>query len=229
MTRRRPSGRQKHSNNMATSAVPTPVVLAVDPDGTEVGAPALLMTVLEGRPRWDAKGRRHWAHELAELAAAIHDHRPDDPTAFRSFATYRQDSYEPPRWATDLAIWEPAMTIFHGPVPAGTAFVHRDFHPGNILWQRRNLTGVVDWESSRIGPPDIDIGHCRVNLLYETPDLAAHLADAWLDVTGNAYNPWADIATIIGLLDSLRASPPSPSARWNLESVLAAAVATLGG
>lgn len=214
--------------HMGPSPLPTPELLGVDADGVDAGVPAVLMSVLDGRPRWDSKRRRSWAHELAEIAASIHDHGPAAPTGIRAFETYAQVSYEPPRWADDPTIWERAVDVFHQEVPDGRAFIHRDFHPGNLLWSRSQLTGVVDWEAACIGPPSIDVAHCRVNFLYETPDLASDLADAWLDVTGSPFEPWADIATIIGLLDSFRSHPPNPAARRRIERTLARALAECG-
>lgn len=88
----------------------------------------------------------------------------------------------------------------------------------------RRLTGVVDWEHACLGPPQVDIGHCRLNFLYQTPELADHLADAWCEVTGSRYDPWADIAAIVGLVDGLRRHPPGSRARWSIEDALRRAV-----
>ena len=118
--------------------------------------------------------------------------------------------------------------FFHGPLPEQRCFIHRDFHPGNLLWRRRRLTGVVDWESASVGPPDVDVGHCRLNFLYQTPELAEQLAVAWRDITGSIYDPWADVAAIIGVLDGLCRHPPTAAARFALESTLARALAELG-
>ena len=35
--------------------------------------------------------------------------------------------------------------------------VHGDYWPGNLLWQRGRLTGVVDWEEPRLGDPSRDV------------------------------------------------------------------------
>lgn len=90
-------------------------------------------------------------------------------------------------------------------------------HPGNVVWSRSRLTAVGDWEAACIGPLSIDVAHCRVHDLDETPDLATDIADAWLDVTGSPFDPWAAIATIVGLLDSLRSHPLNPAARRRIE------------
>ena len=187
------------------------------------------MTELEGQPRWDGQPRTRWAHQLAEIAVAIHQLPRPEPGTVRAYSRYKQLSYEPPRWAADKRTWEQAMEIFHGPTPpAPECFIHRDFHPGNLLWQRSHLSGVVDWESASLGPVHVDLGHCRLNFFYGTPDLADLLVRAWEQITGDTYNPWGDIAAIIGVLDGLRTTPPPPSARQALEHALAAAVSELG-
>lgn len=98
-------------------------------------------------------------------------------------------------------------------------------HPGNVLWRRGRLTGVVDWQSACIGPPSIDIAHCRANLLGYAPDLADIFTRNAADATGRPFHPWADIAALIGMLDGLRASPPRPVGRRAIEAAIAEAVA----
>ena len=123
-----------------------------------------------------------------------------------------------------------AAEVFHGPVPAGdVSFVHRDFHPGNLLWSRGHLSGVVDWQSACLGPSSIDPGHCRLNMLYYDAALADELRRAWEQRSGRAFDPWADVMSIIGVLDHLR-TPEEPSkSRLAIEDALARAVAALGG
>jgi len=41
--------------------------------------------------------------------------------------------------------------------------LHRDFHPGNVLWQRGRVSCVVDGQAA--SPAMADVAHCRVNLL----------------------------------------------------------------
>ncbi|MBI4304810.1 MAG: aminoglycoside phosphotransferase family protein, partial [Chloroflexi bacterium] len=44
------------------------------------------------------------------------------------------------------------------------AILHGDFWPGNTLWLRGRLTGVVDWENPWIGNPAMDVSYCRQDL-----------------------------------------------------------------
>jgi len=48
------------------------------------------------------------------------------------------------------------------------ALVHGDYWPGNILWRRARLVGVIDWETPRLGDPGQDVGTCcgDINMLF---------------------------------------------------------------
>jgi Ser/Thr protein kinase RdoA (MazF antagonist) len=43
-------------------------------------------------------------------------------------------------------------------------FLHRDYHPGNLLWNDGSLSGIVDWAFSCRGPRGVDVAHTRWNL-----------------------------------------------------------------
>jgi hypothetical protein len=104
---------------------------------------------------------------------------------------------------TKPSVWERAIEIFHGPIlDDDRTFIHRDFYPGNVLWQRKMVSGLVDWEAASVGPRSMDVAHCRINLLYKGLDTAEVFTREWEHTTGRAFHRWADIATIIGLLDS---------------------------
>ena len=103
----------------------------------------------------------------------------------------------------------------------------RDFHPGNVLWRRGAVSGVVDWQGACVGPAVADVAHCRVNLLGFGVGAVQQFTAAWQQETGAAYHPWGDIVTIVGFLDDLREDPGRE--RHLVEDMLARAVAELGG
>jgi len=105
--------------------------------------------------------------------------------------------------------------------------LHRDFHPGNVLWRRGTVSGMVDWQGACTGPAAADVAHCRVNLLTFGIDAAEHFTALWQQASGTACHPWADVVTIIGFLDDLRDGWGSE--RLLVEDMLARAVAELGG
>jgi aminoglycoside phosphotransferase (APT) family kinase protein len=213
---------------VASMPTPTPELVACDPDGALAGAPAVLMTELEGCPQWN--GRTAWMRQLAELLVEIHavDAARATPP-IRAFTTYQQASYEVPRWATRPAVWERAIEVFHGPAPDNDqVFIHRDFYPGNVLWDRRHVTGVVDWEAASIGSRSIDVAHCRINLLNDDRSRAESFRHGWEAVSGQVFDPWADIVTVIGLLDGYRKNRPAERARYDIEEMLDRALTEIG-
>ena len=68
-----PAAREARALRLAgAAAVPTPALLAVDPDGTQAGVPALLMSRLPGRVDWWPSDLDRWLERLAALLPRIH-------------------------------------------------------------------------------------------------------------------------------------------------------------
>jgi aminoglycoside phosphotransferase (APT) family kinase protein len=42
---------------------------------------------------------------------------------------------------------------------------HGDYHPGNVLNTRGDVTAIIDWESAMLGPPAFDVGYCHMDLI----------------------------------------------------------------
>lgn len=52
-------------------------------------------------------------------------------------------------------------------------FIHRDFHPANVLYDSGEQYNVVDWVNACVGPIEADVAHCRLNLtLLESIEVA---------------------------------------------------------
>jgi aminoglycoside phosphotransferase (APT) family kinase protein len=113
--------------------VPTPDLIAADLTGS---VPAILMSFLPGQVEWSPPDIDRWLTGLASLLPAIHAAPLPAPGLIRPFAPYNQASYAPPDWARRPRVWQRALEIFHGPAPdEPSVFIHRDFHPGNVLWE----------------------------------------------------------------------------------------------
>ena len=210
------------------AGVPTPALLAIDPAGTEAGVPAVLMSRLPGQVDWWPSDMDRWLRGLAGLLPCIHAAPLPPPGALPRFAPYPQASYQPPGWARYPAVWERAAEISYEPAPRlPTVLLHRDYHPGNVLWRRGAVSGVVDWQAACTGPAVTDVAHCRVNLLTFGTDAAQRFTVLWQRTAGATYHPWADVVTIIGFLDDLRGDQGSE--RHLVEDMLARAVAEIGG
>jgi Ser/Thr protein kinase RdoA (MazF antagonist) len=174
--------------------LPAPAVLAADPDGAAVGdgVAALVMTFVSGRAMAVPDLRR-----LAELAASIH---AVDASTFPHayFPWSRATMTGPPPGARDPRLWRAAIEAWHTRMPGyGPGLVHRDFHPGNVLWAR-SAVHVVDWANACSGPWGCDVAHCRDNLvrLAGTP-AADEFLRHYLDVTGLSYDPYWEVASVL--------------------------------
>ena len=212
--------------------VPTPSLLAVDVSGSEAGVPALVMSHLAGRVDWWPKRFDPWLGKLADLLSVIHatalpsGFGPPGSGQMPTFSPYRQSSYEPPPWARSSRTWEMAFEIFHMPAhEKEVVFIQRDFHPGNVLWRRGSVSGVVDWQAACVGPPAVDVGHCRTNLFRFGMDVADRFTTLWEMASGRSYDPWSEVVSIVGILDTIRTAPRPD--RLAMEEALSRAVGEL--
>ena len=207
--------------------VPTPALLALDVTGDRADVPALAMTLLEGRPVWEIRWGSRWVSQAVDAMIALHDVDVSQ-SELPALTTYAQSRYDTPRWTRDPALWERAVELFQRPVPtADVGFVHRDFNPGNVLWVRSRLSGVVDWQWACVGPRSIDPAHCRLNLFQYSPTMADDVRTVWEQRSGLTFDPWADVASIIGTLDSIRRRRDPNAAMWAIEAALQQAVNAL--
>jgi aminoglycoside phosphotransferase (APT) family kinase protein len=132
-----------------------------------------------------------------------------------------------PVWASRPEVWLRAFELLDGPAPSvERTVIHRDYHPGNVLWQDGRVSGVIDWVNTSVGCPWADVGHCRVNIASE---LGQPAADRFVELyraaagRGDDYHPYWDIAAAVGGLDEDIDETPGPAD----ERFLAAAVARL--
>lgn len=84
----------------------------------------------------------------------------------------------PPRWSRKRRLWERAIDFALTTRPRiHEVFIHRDFHPTNVLWHRGAVSAVVDWVNACRGPAGVDVAHCRTNLALM---YGAEVADRFL-------------------------------------------------
>ena len=155
---------------LARSTVPAPRPLHLDRVGRFLGVQAIVMTRLPGRSLLDPSDRDAYVRQAACALADIHR------VSTRGLAFLpRQVSLVPGWLAEDTVADDPlepglrTATSHAWPAIAAastrTRLVHGDYWPGNLLWQRQRLTGVVDWEAARLGDPAEDVGTCRADLV----------------------------------------------------------------
>lgn len=167
------------------TGVPAPGLVAVDPTAAHCEYPSLLMTHLAGRTVLDDEGLETRVPLLARQLVAIHAlRRTARPREYVALTT--ADTVVTPKGA-DAAVWAAAIDVIRKPAPPYEGrFLHRDFHPGNVLFDvppsrpaGARITGVVDWAATSWGPADLDVAHCCTNLaLLHGPAWGLRFAEA---------------------------------------------------
>jgi aminoglycoside phosphotransferase (APT) family kinase protein len=171
--------------------VPAPALVAVDPTAARCEYPSLLMTHLAGRTVLDDAGLQTRVALLARQLVAIHALRPAErPPDYVALTT--ADTVVTPKGA-DAAAWAAAIDVIRKPRPPYEGrFLHRDFHPGNVLFDvsppspaGARITGVVDWAATSWGPADLDVAHCSTSLaLLHGPTWGLRFAEAYEEAGG---------------------------------------------
>ncbi|MFD1032740.1 phosphotransferase family protein [Metaplanococcus flavidus] len=190
----------------AQSKIPSPTLIAYDETGERCGMPAVLMTKLPGKTILQPANMESWLTGMAAALVKIHQQKAENLN-YEYFSYNDALRLEKPLWSKFPNDWMRAFFIVAGVRPQSAyCFIHRDYHPGNILWQDDELTGVVDWVNACRGPAGVDIGHCRVNLAQlfgvSTADefLEAYISQAGEDFQYDSY--W-DLLALADTLDGL--------------------------
>lgn len=172
---------RRHEHGVLTalygSGIPVPHVRWADIDGEWLGAPSLIMDIVEGECDWHAltgsrpiEARLNLASAFLDLLCAIQ--RVDwqgaglgillgDPGANPALreldhweAELRRVQLEPLPEMVFILIW----LRQRAKAARGKVLVHGDFKPGNALLVGNRINAMLDWETAHIGDPLEDLG-----------------------------------------------------------------------
>ncbi|MFG2587836.1 phosphotransferase family protein [Streptomyces sp. NPDC048438] len=171
--------------------VPVAECLGVDATAAYCDHPSLLMSLLPGGVRLDEVGAGLRTELLARQLLGIHQVRvPPEarPRVYQGWAS--PDRVRLPESTGRPDLWQRAVDVIRRDPPEyRPCFLHRDFHPGNVLLTgqgaRTEISGVVDWVETSWGPADLDVAHCStaLALLYGVQE-GMRLADSYLACGG---------------------------------------------
>lgn len=198
----------------SVSGLPAPSLIAFAETGVESGLPSIVMTKVEGQFELSPSDFMKWTDELAKILAMIHRVEADD--FLWKYASYtHRDAVQLPKWTKKPVAWQTAFERLQGEIPAfRETFIHRDFHPTNVLWLGDEVSGVVDWPNACRGPAGIDVGHCRVNLaLLHGVEVADLFLKAYEKRAGSSftYDAYWDIVSVF---DFVGDGPPTVYIGW---------------
>nr|WP_239157820.1 aminoglycoside phosphotransferase family protein [Streptomyces sp. SID13726] len=176
---------------LAGTDLPAPELIAVDPTAVHCEHPSLLMTHLPGRTVLTDEGIETRVPLLARRLVAIHALRPAERPREYVALTTADTVVVPP--CADPTAWTTAIDLIRSPAPPYRGrFLHRDFHPGNVLFDASPkspaaplITAVVDWAATSWGPADLDVAHCSTNLaLLHGPAWGRRFTEAYEEAGG---------------------------------------------
>ncbi|MFD2081170.1 Phosphotransferase enzyme family protein [Actinopolymorpha cephalotaxi] len=205
---------------LGSTDVPAPRLVAADTAPTMCDVPTLLTTRVPGSPPVHAD--RTVLAQLAETLALVH---AVDLPVVRALPPYRpyydrhRDGHRrPPAWSAAPRLWNRVFDVVAaGPPPTAPGFIHRDYHPGQTLWDGDRLVGVVDWTTGCLGPRGIDLARMRLNLAGR---YGGEVAEQFLALyrgvgVADAHHPYWDLLDACdGLLDAPEPSTPVSRAEW---------------
>lgn len=183
----------------AAGGVPVPGLLWRD-DGGTLGRPALLIDFVPGRPIAGELARPAAVDALAAAVVAIHAvdaggegdlPRQEDPAVRLAEEV---GAFAATSDLVDVAALGAAVSALLGAFERGDGLLHGDLHGGNVLWDGRVVTGVLDWSEVARGARwhdeaylvmdttlahGADAGERLRHALRGRSDLAPHRGEAW--------------------------------------------------
>ena len=150
--------------SLAPSPVRAPELVLVDAEGRFLGMPSLVVTCLPG-------GHAHWTRwvewsgRLAAAMAEVHEVAPVVEAEPWLTAWKRPEPPDSRHGPLLDRVW-PAIRENVGALESspGDALVHHDLHPGNTLWSRGKVSGIVDWPLAGRGYPAYDRAYLRLDV-----------------------------------------------------------------
>ena len=166
-------------------SIPCPEPIFFDPKGTILGLPVLITNRLPGEQILAHPANPLWAEQaptVAELLTRIHMLPcPDELIAILPDATSQATWFTENDTVPDYmqaypdgeSIWNIIRQELPKMTPPGPVLVHGDYWSGNMLWEKGQLTAILDWENVAFGDPGFDIAYCRMEMIIDGMDDAA--------------------------------------------------------
>lgn len=187
----------------------SPKWIATDYHGQFCDHPTVLMSHMSGQVELRPQHLNQWLSGMAETLAELHVNAAKYKlTVGRNYYTYNAIAdLQVPTWSRYPTVWKRIIDILQSVDSAPSyipQFIHRDYHPTNVLWKDGKVSGIVDWVNACMGPIGIDTGHCRLNLvqLYGV-GAAEYFLSCYLNcarVSNEVANPYWDMLTLIETL-----------------------------
>ena len=199
--------------------IPAPEPLYLDRTGDLLGLPGIVTGFIEGEQVSRPEDVRSWSAGIARMLLRVHDARPSTEDRSHIYdgrwmgLYFLRDSWPETMAGHPLTvpIFEAVQELRADLRRVRPVFLHMDYWPGNILWSRGRISGLVDWDAASYGDPALDVGYFRMNMYLRGIKEAA---DIFLDY----YEAESGPVENLGFWELACAARPLPApARWLLE------------
>lgn len=193
---------------LARTPVQAPTLVWADPTGKQFGMGVVVASRVSGKGLARPE-RAEWVDGIARELAELHRLLPTDSDRSTLYAdpgsqrTWLTQPAPPETGDVGRTIWPNLIEQFSHYRPGPQRIVHGDYHPGNVLSTRGQVTGVIDWEAAMLGPPAYDVGYCHMDLTL------AHgpaVGDAFLEAYAGHAGGLPEHLTLFQLVAIIRAS-----------------------
>jgi aminoglycoside phosphotransferase (APT) family kinase protein len=158
---------------LQSAGVPAPVPCYFDQSGDIFPAPFVVVEHIEGHTEFSPVNRDDFLLSIATHLATFHstdwsrfdlsflpNHVALYDEKLSARPTHLDHSLEEGRIRDML---EPAWPFPNRNRPV---LLHGDYWPGNILWHKGRLAGIIDWEDAHVGDPLADLAISRLEILW---------------------------------------------------------------
>lgn len=175
---------------LKSHGLPVSRPIYLDVQGNIFDTPTLVMDYLPGEMDFSTLSQLNRGSEIARVLAQIHAidlneiNRIAVPRLEKSFfGLCGEDPKIPDEELNETLIRNELKQHWPPKNQNPPVLLHGDIWNGNILWQGKKISGIIDWEDAWIGDPLLDIAGARSDQVYTYGmEMADQLTKIYLDL-----------------------------------------------
>jgi aminoglycoside phosphotransferase (APT) family kinase protein len=185
---------------LAERGISAPKPLLLDLEGAYFDVPTIVESLVPGRTVVSPAEPGAWTRGLAAALTSVHRLTPANADLSHLNTFLRAGTQEElgkgiaghSTRSVDLSKNPLALKAHEALVAALPAvtwlepcLVHDDYYPGNVMWSRGRVSGIVDWTTAEVGDRRADVAQCALDLaMMHGLDVADRFVAAYEALSG---------------------------------------------